>query len=163
MRSRRVDVHRLVARRGIDRFHSPSEDEAASPHAGTENSEGSLLASTTMKDAVRPTTTKSGPRVASHVRRCKRSKKGKCGTETAPKSCLARPENQSAERQAQIRERVSKLKPMPPKTATRKRSAASKRKLAETASGRRMISDACSTRTIRTISSRNCFVRTIRG
>lgn len=119
---------------GLDRFHSPSEDEAASPGAGTENSEGSLLASTTMKDAVRPTTTKSGPRVASaKCDVCKRSKKGKCGTETAPKSCLARPENQSAERQAQIRERVSKLKPMPPKTATRKRSDAAKRKLAETA------------------------------
>ena len=63
---------------GLDRFHSPSEDEAASPHAGTENSEGSLLASTTMKDAVRPTTTKSGPRVASaKCDVCKRSKKGK--------------------------------------------------------------------------------------
>jgi hypothetical protein len=44
---------------------------------------------------------------------CKRSKKGRCGTESAPKSCLGRPENQMHERQAAIRQRLSKLKPMP--------------------------------------------------
>ena len=117
---------------GLDRYHSPSGDDSTSTDAGTESSKGSRLASTT-KDVVRPVTTKSGGRVASFkCDVCKRSKKGKCGTETAPKSCLARPENQSEERQAQIRERVSKLKPMPP-TAPRKRSDAAKRKVAETA------------------------------
>ena len=43
---------------------------------------------------------------------CKRSKKGRCGTETAPKSCLSRPENQDTERQSAILDRVSKLKPL---------------------------------------------------
>lgn len=44
---------------------------------------------------------------------CKRSKKGRCGTESAPKSCLERSENQTNEKQAAIRQRLSKLKPMP--------------------------------------------------
>lgn len=46
---------------------------------------------------------------------CKRSKKGKCGTDTAPKSCLARPENQNSDRQYAILDRVSRLKPLPAK------------------------------------------------
>ena len=58
------------------------------------------------------TSTKTGGRVAAFkCDVCKRSKKGRCGTESAPKSCLTRPENQTIERQAKIKERVSKLKP----------------------------------------------------
>ena len=75
---------------------------------------------------------------------CKRSKKGRCGTETAPKSCLLRPENQSRERQSQIRERVSKLKPMSTKVVVKRKptESAEQKSTSSKSSGKRKLTEA---------------------
>ena len=83
---------------------APWQTDELAPKKLTENMRSSSSSATSMKVSERVASFKCDV--------CKRSKKGRCGTVSAPKSCLERPENQTEERQAQIRERVSKLKPL---------------------------------------------------
>jgi hypothetical protein len=134
---------------GLNKFSDASDDDSCDAPPGMKSLNDFRNAGP--KTATRPpsgavTSAKVGrSRVASFkCDVCKRSKKGKCGTETAPKSCLLRPENQSRERQTQIRERVSKLKPMSAKGAVMKRkpTESTEQKRTSKASGRRKLTEA---------------------
>jgi|TARA_B100001142_G_scaffold221732_1_gene219894 hypothetical protein len=134
---------------GLNKFSDASDDDSCDAPPGMKSLNDFKNAGP--KTATRPP---SGAVTSARVGRsrvasfkcdvCKRSKKGKCGTETAPKSCLLRPENQSRERQTQIRERVSKLKPMSVKGTVMKRKPieSAEQKPASKASGRRKLTEA---------------------
>ena len=134
---------------GLNKFSDASDDDSCDAPPGMKSLNDFKNAGP--KTATRPP---SGAVTSARVGRsrvasfkcdvCKRSKKGKCGTETAPKSCLLRPENQSRERQTQIRERVSKLKPMSVKGTVMKRMPieSAEQKPASKASGRRKLTEA---------------------
>ena len=98
---------------GLDKFIDDSDDGSCEAPSQTKEIALNKSIENTRSSSSSATSMKTGKRVASFkCDVCKRSKKGRCGTETAPKSCLERPENQTNDRQAQIRERVSKLKPL---------------------------------------------------